>query len=105
MDQTDAAFWQEVCHLLENSECLEQEYRTTSVHKRAYEHEGLDIQMSKLRRGIVHMIDSYADEFIDKQEFELRVTRMRERMQHLEAQVQSLKGEVALEGELHLILG
>ena len=42
---------------------------------------------------------------ISKQEFEPRVTRMRERLQHLEAQVQSLKEKAAVEGELRLILG
>jgi site-specific DNA recombinase len=60
--------------------------------------------MSKIRRGIVRLIDSYADGLIDEQEFELRVTRMRERMQHLEEQLQRLKEESEMEEELRLIL-
>jgi site-specific DNA recombinase len=61
--------------------------------------------MGKLRRGIARLIDSYADGLIDKQEFEPRVTRMRERMQHLEEQVQRFKEESEVEEELRLILG
>src|SRR5260370_32574177 len=51
------------------------------------------------------MIDSYADGLIDKEEFEARVTRLRERMEHLEEQVQRLKEESEVEEELRLILG
>jgi site-specific DNA recombinase len=85
---------------------LEQEYRQRlHPQQQPNEHEGLDAQLSKLRRGIARLIDSYADGLIDKQEFEPRVTRMRERMQHLEAQVQRLKEESEVQEELRLILG
>ncbi len=106
MDQTDAAVWQEVCRLLENPERLEQEYwQRLHSQQQPKEHAGLAAQMSKLRRGIARLIDSYADGLIDKQEFEPRVTRMRERMQHLEEQLQRLKEESEAEEELRLILG
>ncbi len=91
MDQADAVVWQEVCRLLPQQE-----------HS---EHEGLETQMSKLRRGIARLIDSYADGLIDKKEFEPRVTRMRERLHQLEEQVQRLKEESEVEEELRLILG
>ena len=61
--------------------------------------------MGKLRRGVARLIDSYADGLIDKQEFEPRVTRMRERMQHLEDQLSRLKEAAVVEEELRLILG
>jgi len=106
MDQADIVVWQEVCRLLEDPERLEQEYRRRLLpQQRQSEHEGMETQMSKLRRGIARLIDSYADGLIDKQEFEPRVSRMRERMQHLETQLQSLKEEAEVEGELRLILG
>lgn len=83
LDQTDAAVWQEVWHLLEEPERLEQEYRRRlQGPQKPQEPEGLDAQMGKLRRGIARLIDSYAEGFIDRQEFEPRVTRMRERLQH-----------------------
>lgn len=106
MDQTDAAVWQEVCRLLEHPDRLEQEYRQRlHPQHQPSEQESLEAQMGKFRRGIARLIDSYADGLIDKQEFEPRVTRMRERMQHLEDQLQHLKQESAVEAELHLILG
>ena len=106
MDQANAAVWQEICRLLEEPERLEQEYRQRlQPHQQPNEHEGLETQMSKLRRGIARLIDSYADGLIDKTEFEPRVTRMRERMQHLEEQVQRLKEESEVEEEVRLILG
>ena len=106
MDQADAAVWQEVCRLLEEPERLEQEYRRRlQPQQQPNEHEGLEAQMGKLRRGIARLIDSYADGLIDKQEFEPRVTRMRQRMQHLEEQLQRLKEESEVAEELRLILG
>src|SRR5215217_8578304 len=68
-------------------------------------HQGLETQMGKLRRGLARLIDSYAEGLIDKQEFEPRVTRMRARLQHLEAQIERLKAEGEVEEELRLILG
>ena len=53
MDQTDAAVWQEVCRLLEQPERLEQEYRRRLLRQQnPQEHEGLETQIGKLRRGI-----------------------------------------------------
>jgi site-specific DNA recombinase len=106
MDLVDAAVWQEVCQLLKEPERLEQEYRRRLLPHQASDELGdLEAQMGKHRRGIARVIDSYAEGLIDKQEFEPRVTRMRERMQHLEEQAQCLKDETEVEGELRLILG
>jgi len=105
MDQADAAVWQAVCRLLEDPERLEQEYRQRLLPSgKEAESDGLEAQMGKLRRGIARLIDSYADGLIDKQEFEPRVTRLRERMRHLEEQVQRLKEASEGEEELRLIL-
>ncbi len=105
MDQADTAVWQEVCRLLENPQRLEQEYRQRLQPKpQPDEHEGMLAQISKLRRGVARLIDSYADGLINKEEFEPRVMRMRERMQHLEEQVQRLKEESEVEEELRVIL-
>jgi site-specific DNA recombinase len=106
MDQMDMAVWREVCQLLEEPERLEQEYRQRlQPQQKPNEQEGLDAQMGKLRRGLARLIDSYAEGLIDKQEFEPRVTRMRERLHHLEEQLQRLKEEAEGEEELRLILG
>jgi site-specific DNA recombinase len=61
--------------------------------------------MGKLRRGSARLIDSYAEGLIDKAEFEPRLSRLRERLQHLEEQRQCLLEASAVEEELRLILG
>jgi site-specific DNA recombinase len=90
---------------LPHPERLEQEYRQRLHPQQPDEHEGLEAQMGKLRRGIARLIDSYAEGLISKEEFEPRVTRMRERMQHLEDQLHRLKQEAEVEAELRLVLG
>jgi site-specific DNA recombinase len=106
MDQTDATVWHEVCRLLAQPERLEQAYRQRLHPEQPSEAcQSLETQMSKLRRGMACLIDSYADGLIEKQEFEPRVTRMRARLQHLEAQIQHLKAEGEMEDELRLIVG
>jgi site-specific DNA recombinase len=106
MDQTDAAVWQEVCRLLEDPERLEQAYRQQlDPPPSPGEHEGLQAQLGKLRRGIARLIDSYAEGVIDKAEFEPRVSRLRDRVQHLEEQQHRLQEASAVEQELRLLLG
>ena len=105
MDQADTAVWQEVCRLLENPQRLEQEYRQRlQPQPQTAEHEQMLTQISKLRRGIARLIDSYADGLIVKEEFEPRVMRLRARMQHLEEQGQRLKEALEVEEELRVIL-
>jgi site-specific DNA recombinase len=106
MDLTDARVWQEVCHVLEEPERLEQEYRRRLLpSQHPEEQEGMETQTGKLRRGIARLIDSYADGLIDKQEFASRVTRLRQRLQHLEDQLQSLKQDAEADEEVHLLFG
>src|SRR5215831_15247549 len=74
-----------VCQVLEDPARREQEYRQRlQPHQQRSEYEGLETQMGKLRRGIARLIDSSAEGLIDKQEFEPRGRRLRERMQRLE---------------------
>jgi site-specific DNA recombinase len=61
--------------------------------------------MSRLRQGIARLIDSYAEGLIDKEEFEPRIARMRERLKQIDEQAQQVKDEASLERELTLILG
>jgi site-specific DNA recombinase len=65
----------------------------------------LEARSSRLRQGVARLIDSYAEGLIDKDEFEPRVTRMRERLKQIEEQALQIKDDVSLERELRLILG
>jgi site-specific DNA recombinase len=106
MDQTDTAVWHEVCRRLAQPARLEQAYRQR-LHPQPQSHpsQGLETQRGKLRRGIARLIESYAEGLLAKQECAPRVTRMRARLQHLEAQVQHLQAVGELEEEWRLIVG
>src|SRR5947209_2423435 len=65
----------------------------------------LEARSSRLRQGVARLIDSYAEGLIDKDEFEPRVTRMRERLKQIEEQALQIKDDASLERELTLILG
>src|SRR5882724_7181937 len=107
-DRVDLAVWQEVCALLAHPERLAEEYRRRlqpQVQATQHEHTAIEGQLGKLRQGMARLIDSYAEGFIDKHEFEPRITRLRQRIQHLEDQHQQLADEAALEAELRVILG
>ena len=54
---------------------------------------------------MARLIDSYAEGLIEKQEFEPRVTRLRQRITHVEAQCQQLAEAETLQRELQLIIG
>jgi len=100
-DLVEQAVWEEVCRL------LEQEYRRRLLQQEQPPDElgSLQARMGRLRQGIARIIDSYADGLIDKEEFEPRIARMRERLQQIEAQAQQITDEASLERELTLILG
>jgi site-specific DNA recombinase len=106
-DLVDEAVWEEVCRLLSNPERLEQEYRRRFLQEQQTPDElgQIEARASRLRQGITRLIDSYAEGLIDKDEFEPRVTRMRERLKQIEEQAQQIKDDASLERELKLILG
>jgi site-specific DNA recombinase len=106
MDQTDTLVWQAVCQLLENPQRIEQEYQQRLLEKpESKAWEDLTAQVTKLRRGMDRLIDSYADGWIDKQEFEPRVKRTRERIQHFEEQIKERKNDSEEAEEIRLVLG
>src|SRR5262249_1865830 len=107
-DRLDLAVWQEVCALLAHPERLADEYRRrlhAPGRAKRPEPPTLDAPIGKLRQGLARLIDSYAEGLIDKQEFEPRITRLRQRLTALEEQVQQLQDEAALHTELQLIMG
>jgi len=106
-DLVDEAVWEEVCRLLSHPERLEQEYRRRLLQEEQTPDElsSLEARMSRLRQGIARLIDSYAEGLIDKEEFEPRIARMRERLKQIDEQAQQVKDEASLERELTLILG
>jgi len=107
-DSLEAAVWQEVCELLKNPSRLEKEYQRRGQEPTSALQENLKTllaQIAKLRQGVARLIDSYAEGLIEKSEFEPRITRMKQRVVDLEAQVKQLNDEAMLHRELRLIIG
>ena len=107
-DLLEEAVWTEVRKLLENPHRLEQEYHRRGQEPTSAIQENLtnlSAQIAKLRRGIGRLIDSYAEGLIEKDEFEPRISRLKERVAALEAQVKLLFDEATLHRELRLIIG
>ena len=107
-DRLELAVWQEVCTLLAHPERLAQEFTRrlqTDGQGPQQERTVLERQAGKLRQGLARLIDSHAEGLIEKQEFEPRVTRLRQRITHVEAQCHQLAEAETLQRELQLIVG
>lgn len=99
-DRLEEAVWQEVGGLLEHPQRLWEEYtRRLNGPGRSGEQTGfagLSKQIAQARQGIARLIDVYADGYLEKSEFEPRLTRLKERVARLDARA---------EAELRLIIG
>ena len=108
MDRLDLAVWQEVWALLAHPERLAEEYRRR-LHPdsptKPTTLTTLEAQLGKLRQGLARLIDSDAEALIETHEFEPRITRLRPRIAHVEAQRQPLAEQEALGTDLRLIMG
>lgn len=105
-DLLEMAVWQQVQALLENPQRLAQEYaRRAQAPKQAQQLTALETQLTKLRRGLERLIDSYAEGIIHKAEFEPRITQMRARITALETQIAQATSEMTYQQELWLIIG
>jgi len=105
-DKLDEWVWQEVCALLEDPQRLQQEYQRR-LDKPGRENEDLtttQAQLSKVRQGLARLIDSYAEGFIEKQEFEPRIKRLRQRLTELEDRDRQLRTELTRQAELRLVI-
>ena len=105
-DLLDQVVWQETCALLEEPHRLEQEYesRLQAPSKEDEDLAAIRAQVVKVRNGVARLIDSYAEGFIEKQEFEPRIKRLRQRLADLENQAQRITDELARQTELHLVI-
>jgi site-specific DNA recombinase len=105
-DKLDEWVWQEVCTLLENPQRLQREYQRR-LDKPNRENEDLtttQAQLNKIRQGIARLIDSYAEGFIEKQEFEPRIKRLRQRLAELEDRDRQLRAQLTQQTELQLVI-
>jgi site-specific DNA recombinase len=105
----DAAVWAKTCQLLEDPArvLLEHQRRLEAARTgpRRLELEAVDRQLTKLRRGIGCLIDSYAEGIIDKAEFEPRLAALRWRVAKLEAEAAALRDAAEQIRSLQLVIG
>ncbi len=106
-DLLNVAVWREASALLEQPHRLEQEYqqRLTVRSEQETERTTVERQRDKLRQGLARLIDSYTEGYLEKPEFDSRITRQRERIAALDEQVRQLADAEALQHELRLLIG
>lgn len=88
-DQLEEIVWDRIKALLKDPERVADEYRRRLARAAdgaaaPAELVRLDKQIAALRRGIGRLIDSYAEGFVEKHEFEPRITGMKQRLSQLE---------------------
>jgi site-specific DNA recombinase len=101
-DLLEQKVWEEVCDLLQDRQRLLQEYeRRLNTPKKEDENLiVLQAQQGKIQQGIARLIDSYTEGFVQKSEFEPRITRLRLRLVELEKQSQQIQDQRNLQAEL-----
>jgi len=65
----------------------------------------LRAQIEKVQQGIARLIDGYTEGIIQKQEFEPRIARLRQRLTDLEQQEQQIGDEKAGVADLQVAIG
>jgi site-specific DNA recombinase len=108
MELLDAAVWEDVCGLLAEPARVKAEYRRRqegqpSADASRVESVGKMIQAA--RRRIARLIDAYEEGLMEKEEFEPRVLRARERLSRLEAEAKAEEERQVTEQELRLVIG
>jgi site-specific DNA recombinase len=104
-DLLETAVWQQVCALLEDPQRLAQEYQRRLQEPHRNESRALlEAQAAKLKQGLSRLIDSYAEGLIEKQEFQPRVERSKEKLRKLEQAIQALADEETRQRELQLVI-
>jgi site-specific DNA recombinase len=106
-DLLDVAVWREACALLGQPNRLEQEYRQrlAPTDEQAADHTAVERQRTKLRHGLARLIDSYTEGFLEKQDFESRITRQRQRITAIDDQIRQLADAASMQRELRLLIG
>lgn len=107
-DAIESVVWEEVKNLLKNPQRIFDEYqrRISEFDKSPMDHTQASIekQKIKLERGISLLIDSYAQQYIIKEEFEPRIKAMRQNLKAIQEQQDKLNQQKNLAGEMKLII-
>ncbi len=107
LDRLDAAVWADVSQVLQNPEALREEFerRLSGNEDSNIDLEQIHKQVKSVQRGISRLIDGYEEGLLEKQEFEPRVARLRERLARLQQQAATVQNLAAQRQELRQVLG
>jgi site-specific DNA recombinase len=105
-DKLDQYVWQEVRALLQEPERLFHEYqrRLQNPDGEQQSLQALQTQISRRRKSIARLIDSYTEGYIEKQEFEPRIQLLRQRLTDLEDQAQQKRSNQNQQAELRQVI-
>ncbi|ASJ70337.1 Transposon Tn3 resolvase [Granulosicoccus antarcticus IMCC3135] len=105
----DELVWAEVINALENPERLKKEYERRLNVLEKKEHERHDItalkqQKAQLKKGASRLIDSYASDVIDQQDFEPKIKQIKARITEIEEQIEQGDQSQSAQRELFLVI-
>lgn len=107
-DTLEIAVWEEVLRLLRNPKHIKEEYQrrlnNLSQSPRDNEQKELEKQSEKICKGMSRLIDSYADGYLTKGEFEPRIKTMKARLKHIEEQRNTIIDQQAQKRDLDRII-
>jgi site-specific DNA recombinase len=108
-DYLERAVWHEVRGLLEQPERVVQEYQrrlqALAAPNQNATQASVEKQFNQCRRSITRLIDSYADGYLERDEFEPRVAQLKKRRAGLAQQLKELNDATQTQTELQLIIG
>lgn len=99
--------WTDVCSLLQDKDRLrrELERRLEPPAEEAFDRSHSARSMTQLKRRMARLIDAYENDLLDKQEFEPRMRRVKERLVREEEALAQQDRETTSKEELRLLIG
>ncbi len=106
-DLLEEAVWKDVCSLLENPQRIEREFqrRLKRDPPGVASDEHLQARIQKVKCGLARLVDAYEDGLLEKNDFEARIHRSRDRLAQLEADAKKQADEESQRVELRLVIG
>ena len=108
-DKLEQAVWRQVEAVLDNPHRVAAEHERRAAAARdglaRADVDGLERQMARLRRGMDRLIDSYAEEVIDADEFRPRLAGLKQRLARLQTERDAAVAAHEAERSLQLVIG
>jgi site-specific DNA recombinase len=105
-DLLEAAVWNDVQALLQDPQRVAEEYRRRLKNRKSDAgKEQLASVTNNVKRSIARLVDAYGDGLLEKNEFEPRILRARDRLAKLEGEMKAQAEYETQQQDLQLIIG